>query len=194
MPNTAVVEVTYPVVPRSSDPPEKILKVQLGSLTARVSCDEPPLPLVKVAAVLVVAVDWAPDVPQAEHMEWGFTALLKMTVMTSPFSGLPLALAELRVVGVMLNVNWSGPEAPEVPLAFVTLTSTGVEVGEVIAGVVAVICVSEFTVNDAAAVLPNLTPVEATVERKPLPEMVTVVPPALVPDVGLTPVTIGVVS
>ena len=41
----------------------------------------------------------------------------------------------------------------------------------------------------AAVVEPNLTPVAPV---KPVPVMVTVVPPAVVPEVGLMPVTVGV--
>ena len=40
----------------------------------------------------------------------------------------------------------------------------------------------------AAVVEPNLTPVAPV---KPVPVMVTVVPPAVVPEVGLMPVTVG---
>jgi hypothetical protein len=55
-------------------------------------------------------------------------------------------------------------------------------------GETAVIDVDEFTTNDAAAVLPKLTPVAPV---KLVPVMVTLVPPAVVPDVGLTAVTVG---
>src|SRR5579863_2592122 len=55
-------------------------------------------------------------------------------------------------------------------------------------GEVAVIEPSGFTVNAVAAVLPNITlvaPVNA------VPVMVTVVPPVVGPEAGLTPVTVG---
>jgi hypothetical protein len=56
------------------------------------------------------------------------------------------------------------------------------------AGDVAVIEASEFTVNDVAAVVPNVT---AVAPVKPLPEIVTLAPPALGPAVGLTELTAG---
>jgi hypothetical protein len=56
------------------------------------------------------------------------------------------------------------------------------------AGEVAVIEVAEFTVKLAAAVAPNRT---AVAPVKLVPVMVIVVPPAVGPLVGLTPVTVG---
>lgn len=56
------------------------------------------------------------------------------------------------------------------------------------AGLTAVIDVSLFTVSDLAAVVPKSTPVAPV---KPVPVMVTEVPPAVDPDDGLTPVTVG---
>jgi hypothetical protein len=58
-------------------------------------------------------------------------------------------------------------------------------------GVVAVICVSDTTVNWAAESNPNDTPVAPV---KPDPVIVTDVPPATGPAVGLTPVTTGGVT
>jgi len=52
-----------------------------------------------------------------------------------------------------------------------------------LAGVIATICEAETTVKDAAARLPNLT--EVTSVRFE-PEIVTVVPPAVVPEAGLS--------
>jgi hypothetical protein len=63
-----------------------------------------------------------------------------------------------------------------VPDGVTTVTST---VPAYSAGVVAVIDVAELTVNDAAAVPPNIT---ADAEVKLLPVMLTLVPPAVVPD------------
>src|SRR5579863_2341353 len=56
------------------------------------------------------------------------------------------------------------------------------------AGAVAVIWVAEFTVSVVAAVVPNLTAVTPT---KFVPVMVTGVPPAVGPALGLTLVTVG---
>ncbi len=56
------------------------------------------------------------------------------------------------------------------------------------AGEVAVIWVSELTVNWVAAKLPKRTLVAPV---KPLPEMTTEVPPPMTPIAGLSPVTAG---
>src|SRR6476660_6445319 len=56
------------------------------------------------------------------------------------------------------------------------------------AGAVAVICVALFTVNVVAAVAPKLT---AVAPVRLVPVMVTLVPPAVVPEVGETLVTVG---
>jgi len=57
------------------------------------------------------------------------------------------------------------------------------------AGEVAVIELSLNTVNEVAAVVPKVTLVAPV---KPVPVMVTEVPPATVPAVGITAVTVGV--
>src|SRR5439155_27006024 len=56
------------------------------------------------------------------------------------------------------------------------------------AGAVAVICVALLKVKVAAGAAPNLT---AETPVNPVPVMTTDVPPAVLPLVGLTPVTIG---
>ena len=56
------------------------------------------------------------------------------------------------------------------------------------AGAVAVIWVAVFTITPVAAVVPNLTPVAPV---RLVPVMVTEVPPAVGPEVGLIPVTVG---
>ena len=72
--------------------------------------------------------------------------------------------------------------------AFVTTTSTAPAAW---AGVVALTCVALTTVTALAAPPPKLTVAGAT---KPAPVMVTRVPPAVAPLVGVTAVTIGVVG
>ena len=72
-----------------------------------------------------------------------------------------------------------------VPPAVVTVTST---VPAPSAGEVAVIDVALLTVKPAAAVPPKLT---AVAPVKPVPVIVTDVPPAVVPLFGLTLVTVG---
>ena len=70
------------------------------------------------------------------------------------------------------------------PPAVVTVTSTV----PVPAGAVAVIWVAELTVKPVALVAPNFTAVAAS---KLVPVIVTVVPPAVGPDVGEIDVTAG---
>jgi len=71
-----------------------------------------------------------------------------------------------------------------VPNPVVTLTSTV----PVPAGEVAVIDVAELTVKPVAGVAPKLT---AVAPVKPVPVMVTEVPPAVGPVVGVVEVTVG---
>ena len=66
----------------------------------------------------------------------------------------------------------------------VTVTSTV----PVPAGLVAVICVSELIVKLFAATVPKFTPVASV---KPVPVIVTDVPPATGPPAGLMPVTVA---
>ena len=70
------------------------------------------------------------------------------------------------------------------PNPVVTLTSTV----PVPAGEVAVIDVAELTVKPVAGVAPKLT---AVAPVKPVPVMVTEVPPAVGPVVGVVEVTVG---
>jgi hypothetical protein len=71
-----------------------------------------------------------------------------------------------------------------VPPGVVTVTSAVPEP----AGVVAVICVGLSNEKLAAGVAPNLTAVASV---KSVPVIVTVVPPAVGPEFGLTLVTVG---
>jgi hypothetical protein len=77
------------------------------------------------------------------------------------------------------------PVAEEVPAAVVTVTTTTPAPS---AGEVAVIEVAEFTVTAVAGVEPNLTVDPLT---NPVPMMVTLVPPAVEPPLGLREVTVG---
>ncbi len=80
-------------------------------------------------------------------------------------------------------MNWSAAPVAEVSFAVVTVTSTV----PLPAGLVAVIWVSLLNVK-LATVEPNETPVASV---KPEPVMVTLVPPAADPLVGLMLVTDG---
>jgi hypothetical protein len=81
-------------------------------------------------------------------------------------------------------VNWSAELFVLVPPGAVTVTST---VPAVPGGEVALSCVELVTVKATAAV-PNCT---AVAPVKFVPVTVTEVPPVVIPDVGLMPVTVG---
>jgi hypothetical protein len=91
----------------------------------------------------------------------------------------------LVTVGIFLYVNWSAVEVTLVPPGVVTVTST--PPAELEAGEVAVIVVSEFTVNTEGTP-PNVT---AVAPVNPVPVMVTEGPPTSGPCVGETSVTVG---
>ena len=82
-------------------------------------------------------------------------------------------------------MNWSALEVVLVPREVVTVTAT-VPAGS--AGEMAVIKVWSYTVTAEAWVLPKATVAPAV---NPVPSMVTVVPPAVEPLLGLTDVTVG---
>src|SRR5215472_4471958 len=91
-------------------------------------------------------------------------------------------------VGLAAYVNWSAAEVALVPPGVVTVTSTTPAVP---AGEFAVTVVALTTVRPVAAVVPNLT---AVAPGKFVPVIVTSVPPANGPDVGLRPVTVGLAA
>src|SRR6202790_4975344 len=83
--------------------------------------------------------------------------------------------------GGAVKVNWSdGALTSEVPPGVVTKTST---VAAASAGGVMVMDVGELTTRPVPAVVPNFTTLA--------PVTVTLVPPAVGPVFGLTPVTVG---
>jgi hypothetical protein len=82
-------------------------------------------------------------------------------------------------------VNWSAEEVAEMPPGVVMVMST---VPAVPAGLVALIWLAELTVKLEAALLPKST---AVAPLRLVPVMVTTVPPMLVPEVGLMPLTTG---
>ena len=92
------------------------------------------------------------------------------------------------VPGDALKVKWSAEEVAEVPAALTTVIST---VAAVWAGETARMDWSLTTTNDVALVAPNLTAVAPVNPEPPIP---TVVPPAVVPPVGITAVTTGVTA
>ena len=94
----------------------------------------------------------------------------------------PTAVMEVAGKAEGELVSWFTAEVPPV---VVTRTST---VAADSAGEVAVMEVALFTVKLVAATVPNLT---ALAPVKLVPVMVTAVPPAVLPELGLTPVTVG---
>jgi len=85
-------------------------------------------------------------------------------------------------------VNLSAAPVAEVALPEVTVTSTVPEP----AGLVALQLVVELQVTAVPATVPKLTVVPVVVN--PVPVMVTTVPPARGPAVGLMAVTVGAVA
>src|ERR1700682_156325 len=82
-------------------------------------------------------------------------------------------------------VNWSASVAALVPPDVVTVTSTTPAAW---AGLTAAICVSDTNVKPAAGVAPKLT---AVTPVKPMPLIVTFVPPRVGPELTMTAVTFG---
>ena len=104
-----------------------------------------------------------------------------MTTVVPPASG-PNVGAKPEMLGAGRY-----PKVPAdvpVPFGVVTLTVTA----PAPAGATAVICVAELTVKLVALMPPNCT---AVAPVKPVPVMMTLVPPAAGPDVGARPVIVG---
>ena len=87
------------------------------------------------------------------------------------------------------KVNWSAPDVALVPPVVVTVTLT---VPALSAGDVAVQVVVEEHVAAVPAVVPKVTVAAPT--TNPEPVIVTDVPPAVEPEVGLTAVTLGEIA
>jgi hypothetical protein len=96
--------------------------------------------------------------------------------------GPELGLTEVTVGGAMYVYSVL---AGLLPLGVVTTTLTAPAAP---AGVVAVMVVALTTEKVVAAAPPKVTPVAPV---KPVPVMVTLVPPAMRPELGLTEVTVG---
>ena len=87
---------------------------------------------------------------------------------------------------VATNVNWAAAEVGDVPAGVTTVTLTTPPAMS--AGLTTVIVVSVTTVRPVPGVVPKST---AVAPVKPVPVIVTRVPPAAGPLVGLRPVTEG---
>jgi hypothetical protein len=136
---------------------------------------------------------WVADVTvsEAAAAEPKFTAVapvnpVPVTVTeVPPAAGPPDGLTAVTD-GTGAYVKRSPAAVGEVPPGVVTVRSTRPAAP---AGAVAVICVVDSTVYELAGVEPNVT---AVVPPKPVPVIVTTVPPATGPVDGLTPETVGI--
>src|SRR5207248_697622 len=110
---------------------------------------------------------------------------LPVMATVSPPAALPAfgVTADTDGAGPAVKVKLGPPE--DVPLGVTTLMVT---VPGDSAGVTARTSVSDRTVNDAALVPPKSTSLAPV---KPVPVMVTVSPPAVLPEEGLSEVTLG---
>jgi hypothetical protein len=137
-----------------------------------------------LAAVIVVSLT-------TEKLDAG---VVPKSTAVAPVKPLPVIVTRVPPptgppVGLKLEtarpyVNRSADDAVDVPTGVVTVTFTV----PVPAGLSAVIVVSLTTVKFVAAAVPKLTDVAPV---KPLPVIVTNVPPTFGPAVGLRPVTAG---
>ena len=146
-----------------------------------------PVPAGLVVAICVSDV----TVKLVEAAPPNFTALapvkpLPLTVTAVPPAAVPLAGEMPLTVGGGKSVNRSANEVPDVPLEVVTVTSTV----PLPAGLVAVHCVVVAQVTFVAAFAPNFPVVEPDVSKF-VPLIMTTVPPACGPFVGLMLVTLG---
>ena len=107
-----------------------------------------------------------------------------MDTFVAPATGPMLGAIAVTVGGLSEKVKRSAEPVALVPLGVVTVTSTIPLPG----GEIALIEVALLTVNEDAAIDPKLT---AVAPVKPVPVMVTLVPPAAGPVFGFTPVTDG---
>jgi hypothetical protein len=116
--------------------------------------------------------------------------LLPVSVTTVPPAADPEVGAMAVIAGTVAadTVKWSAEPVDDVPALVTTVMST---VPAASGGDVAMICVSDSTVNAAAAVLPKFTPAAPV---KLLPVIVTMTPPAVVPEEGETLLTAGAVA
>jgi hypothetical protein len=106
-------------------------------------------------------------------------------IVVPPASGPEDGLIPVTLGVGATNVNWSAVEVAELPVCVVTTTST---IPGRLAGVVTLSCVEETTWTVAAATLPNDTDTRPV---KLAPLRVRTVPPRVVPEVTVSPVTVG---
>ena len=188
-------------VPPAPGPAVGEIDVTVGGATyvywsATVVADVPPtvvtvtstVPAAPAGAVAVIEVSELTVKPSAFAAP-NFTAVAPKkpvpVIATDVPPAVGPAVGDIDVtVGAATYVYWSAAVLVDVPPAVVTLISTV----PVPAGAIAVIEVSELKLKPVASVAPNFTEVTPV---KPLPAIVTDVPPAVGPAVGEIDVTVG---
>ena len=125
-------------------------------------------------------------VPPTETVAVASKSVPVIVIAVPPPVGPEVGLTPVTVGGGgEMYVNTSAGFARLGCPATVTMTS---KVPAACAGVVALICVLLMTLTPVAAAPPTVT---VAVASKFVPVIVIAVPPAVGPDVGLTPVTVG---
>jgi len=136
--------------------------------------------VIEVSLLIVYAADRVPKCTEVAPVK----PVPVILTMVPPEYGPDVG--EMLVITGGTYVNWSADEVADVPSGVVTVISTVPRFDA--DGLVAVIEVSLLNVNDDAADWPNIT---AVTPVKPLPVMVTTVPPVFGPVVGETLVITG---
>ena len=198
-----LVPVMVTEVPPAVGPEVGAIEPTVGAatkvnLSAEEVADVPPAVVtvtftVAAACAGEVAVIWVSEttakvVAAVKPKSTAVAAVKPVPVMVTgvpPAAGPALGATELTVGTGAKYLKWSDGEVAEVPPGVMTVTST---VPGACAGEVAVIWVAETTVKLEAAVAPKWT---AVAPVKPVPVMVTEVPPAVGPVVGATELTVG---
>jgi hypothetical protein len=148
-----------------------------------------PLGAVATIDVEEVTVNAVAEVPANFTAEAPLKLAPTMVTTVPPAEG-PVLGVTLVTVGLGASYSkWSAELVELEPTALVATTSTTPATS---AGAVAVIWDDEFTVNAAAGTAEEPVPNETAVTfARLLPLMTTVVPPAVEPAAGLTPLTLG---
>ena len=162
------------------------MAVPLGVVTVTVTVPVPAGAVIPifVAVLLLMVAALLPNFTPFAPPVFAPTRLVPVMITLVPAARMPDD-GEMPVIdGAAKYVYWSFTEVADVPAGVVTVTSTVPEP----AGLVAVICVALLTVK-LAVVLPNFT---AVAPVKPVPVMITLLPPIGEPAVGEMLDTTGV--
>ena len=158
--------------------------------------DGPPGPVTVTSTVPAASAGLVAVISVAETITW-VAAIVPKSTAVAVLKPVPMIVTEVPpaigpaagltavTVGAARAVNWSAEEVVETPPGPVTVMST-VPAGST--GLMAVICVDETTTTLVAGVVPKST---TGLPLKPVPVIVTALPPNAYPVAGLTPVTVG---